>query len=130
MLEVTDLRLGFAAGKKTLAAVDGISFAISKGETFALLGESGCGKSATAQGIMRLLPAAGRIAGGSVRLDGTELLTLAEADMRQVRGARIAMIFQEPATSLNPVQRVGAQVVEAIALHERVSGADARRRAR
>ena len=78
MLEVTNLRLGFTAGKKMLVAVDGISFGISKGETFALLGESGCGKSATAQGIMRLLPAAGRITGGSIKLEGEELLTLAE----------------------------------------------------
>ena len=128
MLEVTDLRLGFAAGKKTLAAVDGISFAISAGETFALLGESGCGKSATAQGIMRLLPAAGRITGGSVRLDGEELLTLAEADMRQVRGARIAMIFQEPATSLNPVLTVGVQIGEVLDLHCGLRGEPARQR--
>jgi len=128
MLEVTDLRLGFAAGKKTLVAVDGISFAISAGETFALLGESGCGKSATAQGIMRLLPAAGRITGGSVKLEGTELLTLAEADMRQVRGARIAMIFQEPATSLNPVLTVGVQIGEVLDLHCGLRGEPARQR--
>ncbi len=128
MLEVTDLRLGFAAGKKTLAAVDGISFAISKGETFALLGESGCGKSATAQGIMRLLPAAGRITGGSVKLEGAELLTLAEADMRQVRGARIAMIFQEPATSLNPVLTVGVQIGEVLDLHCGLRGDPAHQR--
>ena len=128
MLKVTDLRLGFAAGKKTLAAVDGISFAISAGETFALLGESGCGKSATAQGIMRLLPAAGRITGGSVRLEGEELLTLAEADMRQVRGARIAMIFQEPATSLNPVLTVGMQIGEVLDRHCDLRGEPARQR--
>jgi len=128
MLDVTDLRLGFAAGKKMFAAVDGISFAISAGETFALLGESGCGKSATAQGIMRLLPAAGRITGGSVRLDGAELLTLAEAEMRQVRGARIAMIFQEPATSLNPVLTVGMQIGEVLDLHCGLRGEPARLR--
>jgi peptide/nickel transport system ATP-binding protein len=74
VLTVKNLRLGFTAGRQTLAAVDGISFAISKGETFALLGESGCGKSVTAQGIMRLLPAAGRVLTGSVQLDGEELL--------------------------------------------------------
>ncbi len=128
MLEVTDLRLGFTAGKKTLVAVDGISFAISKGETFALLGESGCGKSATAQGIMRLLPAAGRITGGSVKLHGEELLTRSEADMRQVRGARIAMIFQEPATSLNPVLTVGVQIGEVLDLHCGLRGEPARQR--
>ena len=128
MLEVTNLRLGFAAGKKMLVAVDGISFAISKGETFALLGESGCGKSATAQGIMRLLPAAGRITGGSIKLEGEELLTLAEAEMRQVRGARIAMIFQEPATSLNPVLTVGMQIGEVLDRHCDLRGEPARRR--
>ena len=128
MLEVTDLRLGFTAGKKTLVAVDGISFAISKGETFALLGESGCGKSATAQGIMRLLPAAGRITGGSVKLHGEELLTRSEANMRQVRGARIAMIFQEPATSLNPVLTVGVQIGEVLDLHCGLRGEPARQR--
>ena len=106
MLTVKNLRLGFTAGRQTLAAVDGISFAISKGETFALLGESGCGKSVTAQGIMRLLPAAGRVLTGSVQLDGEELLVLPEADMRRIRGGRMAMIFQEPATSLatNPLE--------------------------
>ncbi len=128
MLEVTDLRLGFAAGKKMLVAVDGISFAISKGETFALLGESGCGKSATAQGIMRLLPIAGHITGGSIKLQGEELLTLAEADMRQVRGARIAMIFQEPATSLNPVLTVGVQIGEVLDRHCGLRGEAARQR--
>jgi len=128
MLEVTNLRLGFTAGKQLLVAVDGISFAISKGETFALLGESGCGKSATAQGIMRLLPAAGRITGGSVRLEDEELLTLAEAEMRQVRGARIAMIFQEPATSLNPVLTVGMQIGEVLDRHCALRGEPARQR--
>ncbi|AXS79535.1 ABC transporter ATP-binding protein [Dechloromonas sp. HYN0024] len=117
MLKVDNLRLGFAAGKATLAAVDGISFAISAGQTFALLGESGCGKSATAQGIMRLLPAAGRILAGEVRLEGTELLGLSEADMRVWRGGRMAMIFQEPATSLNPVLTVGRQISEVLERH-------------
>jgi len=128
MLEVTDLHLGFSAGKTTLVAVDGVSFTISKGETFALLGESGCGKSVTAQGIMRLLPAAGRVAGGSVTLDGEQLLTLSEADMRQVRGARIAMIFQEPATSLNPVLTVGVQIGEVLDRHCGLRGEAARQR--
>ena len=128
MLEVSDLRLGFSAGKKTFVAVDGVSFTISKGETFALLGESGCGKSVTAQGIMRLLPAAGRVVGGSVRIDGEELLTLSEAAMRQVRGARIAMIFQEPATSLNPVLTVGVQIGEVLDRHCGLRGEAARQR--
>jgi peptide/nickel transport system ATP-binding protein len=117
MFKVENLRLGFTSGRKTLAAVDGISFAIAKGETFALLGESGCGKSATAQGIMRLLPAAGRILNGTVTLAGEELLGLSEADMRAYRGGRMAMIFQEPATSLNPVLTVGRQISEVLERH-------------
>ena len=122
LLSVTDLRLGFMAGKKALPAVDGISFAISKGETFALLGESGCGKSATAQGIMRLLPAAGRILHGRVEMAGEELLQLSEADMRTWRGGRMAMIFQEPATSLNPVLTVGRQIGEVLERHLGLAG--------
>ena len=117
MLKVENLRLGFTAGKTTLAAVDGISFSIAQGETFALLGESGCGKSATAQGIMRLLPVAGRILDGSVALEGEQLLSLSEADMRAYRGGRMAMIFQEPATSLNPVLTVGRQIGEVLERH-------------
>ncbi|NJD24092.1 MAG: ABC transporter ATP-binding protein [Betaproteobacteria bacterium] len=128
MLTVTGLRLGFQAGRSTLAAVDGVSFAISRGETFALLGESGCGKSVTAQGIMRLLPAAGRVLGGSVRLDGSELLALPEAEMRSFRGGRMAMIFQEPATSLNPVLTVGRQIGEVLERHLGLAGAAARER--
>ncbi len=125
MLEVRNLRLGFVAGEQTLLAVDGISFTISRGETFALLGESGCGKSATAQGVMRLLPAAGRIVEGSVRLDGEELLALPEAQMRAWRGGRMAMIFQEPATSLNPVLTVGRQIGEVLERHRGLRGAAA-----
>ncbi len=125
MLKVENLRLGFTSGKTTLVAVDGISFAIAKGETFALLGESGCGKSATAQGIMRLLPAAGRILDGQVSLDGESLLALSEADMRAWRGGRMAMIFQEPATSLNPVLTVGQQIGEVLWRHLGLAGAEA-----
>ncbi len=128
MLKVDQLRLGFTAGGRTLVAVDGISFAIAPGETFALLGESGCGKSATAQAIMRLLPAAGRLLGGSVTLHGEELLSLPEADMRTVRGARMAMIFQEPATSLNPVMTVGDQIGEVLERHLKLRGSAATER--
>ena len=118
MLNVNNLRLGFTSARKTLLAVDGISFEVAAGETFALLGESGCGKSATAQGIMRLLPANGVIsAGSSIQFAGEELLTLSEADMRTVRGKRMAMIFQEPGTSLNPVLTVGQQIGEVLARH-------------
>jgi peptide/nickel transport system ATP-binding protein len=128
MLKVENLRLGFMAGQQALAAVDGISFEIAKGETFALLGESGCGKSATAQGIMRLLPAAGRILDGQVALDGENLLALSEADMRAYRGGRMAMIFQEPATSLNPVLTVGQQIGEVLERHLGLRGAAATER--
>jgi peptide/nickel transport system ATP-binding protein len=128
MLEVKDLRLGFTAVRKMLLAVDGISFSVAAGETFALLGESGCGKSATAQGIMRLLPANGQITGGTVTLHGEALLTLPEADMRMVRGKRMAMIFQEPATSLNPVLTVGQQIGEVLERHLGLDGEPARER--
>lgn len=128
MLQVKDLRLGFTAGRQTLAAVDGISFTISAGETFALLGESGCGKSATAQGIMRLLPAAGHILAGRIKLNGEELLALPEAEMRRLRGGRMAMIFQEPATSLNPVLTVGRQIGEVLERHRGLRHAPATER--
>ena len=128
LLEVDDLRLGFQAGRQPLCAVDGVSFRIARGETFALLGESGCGKSVTAQGILRLLPAAGRVLGGSVRYDGTDLLALPEVAMRAYRGGKIAMIFQEPSTSLNPVLTVGQQIAEVLARHLALRGAAARAR--
>ena len=100
-----------------LRAVDGISFELRKGECFALVGESGCGKSMTALSLMRLLPEAGRIAGGQVELGGIDLLRLPEAAMRAVRGKRVSMIFQEPATALNPVLTVGQQISEVIVRH-------------
>ena len=128
MLEVRNLRLGFAAGSRVLTAVDGISFSVARGETFALLGESGCGKSVTAQGVMRLLPAAGRVLGGAVALAGEALLSLPEAAMRRYRGRRVAMIFQEPATSLNPVMTVAQQIGEVLARHLDMHGEAARAR--
>ena len=99
-------------------AVDGVSFELRGGECFALVGESGSGKSMTALSLMRLLPDAGRIAGGTVTLDGIDLLALPEAAMRAVRGRRVAMIFQEPSTALNPVLTVGRQIVEVIERHD------------
>ena len=98
-------------------AVDGIELELRPGECFALVGESGCGKSMTALSIMRLLPEAGRIAGGRVELDGLDLLGLPEAAMRAVRGKRVAMIFQEPSTALNPVLTIGRQIAEVIERH-------------
>ena len=129
LLSVRDLRAGFAAGKRVLAAVDGVSFDLAAGETLALLGESGCGKSATALSLLRLLPAAGRILAGEVRFEGHDLLQLPEAEMRAVRGGGMAMIFQEPATSLNPVLTVGRQIGEVLERHRGLTGAAATQQA-
>ncbi len=130
LLEVRRLRVSFAARRALLTAVDGVDFRVAAGETLALLGESGCGKSATALAILRLLPAAGRISGGEVIFAGRGLLDLPEVEMRSVRGGGMAMIFQEPATSLNPVLTVGRQLVEVLARHLRLSGQPAQMRSR
>jgi len=130
LLTVRDLRTYFDSEDGVVRAVDGVSFAIPRGSTFALVGESGCGKSVTAYSIIGLVERpAGRIAGGEVRLDGRDLLALSEKQMQAVRGRQVSMIFQEPMTSLNPVFTCGSQIVEAIGLHQDVSGAEARRRA-
>lgn len=102
--------------------VDGVSFSVAAGETYALLGESGCGKSMTALSLMRLLPDGGRIVSGAVALAGTDVLALPERDMRSVRGGRMAMIFQEPMLALNPVMKVGDQIAEALTLHRGLAG--------
>ena len=129
LLDVTDLRVRIGAGDAAIRPVDGVSFHIRRGETFALLGESGCGKSMTALALLRLLPQpGGQITGGSVKLDGEELMALPETGMRSVRGGRIAMIFQEPMTSLNPVMTVGAQIEESLQQHQGLRGAAARQR--
>jgi oligopeptide/dipeptide ABC transporter ATP-binding protein len=130
ILEVRDLRTAFPSADGPVPVVDGVSFDLSKGEVLALVGESGSGKSMTALSALRLVPKPGRVVGGSVKLEGEELLDLAVTEMRRIRGGRIAMIFQEPMTSLNPVVRVGRQVVEAIQLHETISAVDARARTR
>jgi peptide/nickel transport system ATP-binding protein len=107
-------------------AVDGVSFALAPQETLAIVGESGCGKSITALSLMRLVPdPPGRIAGGTVKLAGVDLLGLSEAAMRQVRGKDLAMIFQEPMTSLNPVLTIGSQIAETLLLHEKLSKREA-----
>ena len=115
---ITEVSVGPRSDRPPARVVDGVSLCINRGETFALLGESGCGKSMTALSLMRLLPGAGRIGGGSVRLGDIDLLRLSEAEMRRVRGGRMAMIFQEPQTSLNPVLTVGQQIGEAVRVHE------------
>lgn len=129
LLEVRDLSIAFASGRSLLMAVDRIGLDLAAGETLALLGESGCGKSATALALLRLLPAAGRIVGGQVSFAGRDLLALPETEMRAVRGGGMAMIFQEPATSLNPVLTVGDQVAEVLVRHLGLAGAEARARA-
>jgi oligopeptide/dipeptide ABC transporter ATP-binding protein len=128
VLEVSELVTTFPTEGGRAAVVDGLSLSIAPGEVLALVGESGCGKSVTALSILRLVPKPGRIESGRVLLAGRDIAQLSVAEMRTVRGAEIAMIFQEPMTSLNPVQAVGTQVVEAIRLHERVSAAAARAR--
>jgi peptide/nickel transport system ATP-binding protein len=117
VLEINNLKTVLDTAGGQVRAVDGIDFGLRKGECFALVGESGCGKSMTALSIMRLLPEAGRIAEGSAMLGGIDLMALPEAAMRAVRGRRVAMIFQEPATALNPVLTVGKQIVEVLERH-------------
>jgi peptide/nickel transport system ATP-binding protein len=117
VLQIDNLQTALDTAAGTVRAVDGIDFELRKGECFALVGESGCGKSMTALSIMRLLPEAGRIVSGRVGLDGIDLLALPEAAMRAVRGRRVAMVFQEPATALNPVLTVGRQITEVIERH-------------
>jgi peptide/nickel transport system ATP-binding protein len=125
-LTVENLRVEIAAGGRTLAPVDGVSFSIGANACVALLGESGCGKSLTALALMRLLPEGGRVAAGGVMLAGEDLFALTEAAMGQVRGGRLAMIFQEPQTSLNPVMSVAEQIGEALAAHRHLTGGAAR----
>jgi peptide/nickel transport system ATP-binding protein len=127
-LEVAGLHTHLDTPEGVLRAVDGVDFKIRPGECFALVGESGCGKSMTALSILRLLPDVAHIAGGEVRLEGKDLLALPEAAMRAVRGKRVAMIFQEPSTALNPVLTVGRQVLEVIERHGTARGAAARKR--
>ncbi len=122
LLEVENLRTWVHGSEGLVHAVDGLSFSVVRGETFVLLGESGCGKSMTAMSIARLLPDAARVVAGSVRLDGQDLLQLPESSMRDVRGGRIGMIFQEPGTSLNPVMTVGSQIAEVLARHTALRG--------
>ncbi len=118
LLEVAGLRVAIGSGDRTIFPVDGVDLRVNSGETLALLGESGCGKSMTALGLMRLLPPGGRIQSGRLSLDGVELTQLTEREMRAERGGRLGMIFQEPMTSLNPVMTIGEQIAEAVRLHD------------
>src|SRR5437773_3324297 len=126
LLEVNDLRTHFATRGGLVRAVDGVSFYLDRGELLGLVGESGCGKSMTALSIMRLIAPPGKIVGGEILFDGKNLLRLSNGDMRDVRGNDIALIFQDPMTSLNPVFTVGEQIAEALRLHRGLSRQAAR----
>lgn len=118
LLEVESLVTGFQTDTAFLTAVDGVSFAVDRGETLGIVGESGCGKSVTALSLMRLLPQpAGRIVGGEIKFQGLDLATLPADDMKAIRGQKVAMIFQEPMTALNPLQPVGRQLMEIMFVH-------------
>ncbi|WP_118133073.1 ABC transporter ATP-binding protein [Oceanicella sp. SM1341] len=130
LLDVRDLKVHFDTEAGTFRAVDGVSFSVKRGKTLGIVGESGCGKSVTSSGIMRLVPMPpGRFAGGEVMFDGRDLLKLSEKEMRGMRGGRIGMIFQEPMTALNPVYRIGDQIIESLRVHSGLGRAAARRRA-
>jgi oligopeptide transport system ATP-binding protein len=129
LLEVKDLRTHFHTHEGLVKAVNGVSFTVDEGEALGLVGESGCGKSITALSFMRLVPRPpGRIVSGEVIFEGRDLLTLKEEQMRSVRGQRIAMIFQDPMTSLNPVLTIGRQIGEVLQLHKGMDRDHARRR--
>lgn len=129
LLEVSSLQTHFRSAAGINRAVDGLNFHIDAGETLAIVGESGCGKSVTSMSILRLIPdKAGKIS-GSVRFDGRDLLSLSDKEMRDIRGNEISMIFQEPMTSLNPVLTVGWQISETLRLHQRLNRREARDRA-
>ncbi len=125
LLEVRNLSTHFATARGEVKAVDRVSFSLERGETLSLVGESGCGKSVTALSIMRLVAPPGHIAGGEILFEGRDLLKLSEPEMRSIRGNEIAMIFQDPMTSLNPVYTAGEQIAEAIRLHRGVSKREA-----
>lgn len=129
LLEVRGLEVTFPSPNGDFKPVAGVDFILEKGRTLGLVGESGCGKTLTALSILRLLPYPGRVSSGSIKFQGTDLLRLPEKKMVGVRGAKIAMIFQEPMTSLNPVFTIGNQVMEAVLAHQRVSRSAARQRA-
>ena len=130
MLEVRDLQTHFTTRAGLLRAVDGVSFALERGRILGLVGESGSGKSVTGYSLMGLVDPPGRIASGHVLLNGQDLVPLAEPQLRRLRGSRIAMVFQDPMMTLNPVLRIDTQMIEAVQAHSRVNRAEARVRAR
>ena len=129
LLQIKDLKTHFFTDEGISPAVDGVDYAVRKGETLGVVGESGCGKSVTALSIMRLIPdPPGKIMGGDIIFEGQSLLSLSNDDMRRIRGNKISMIFQEPMTSLNPVYTIGNQISEALRLHQGLNKKDARDR--
>ncbi len=128
VLEVRNLRTHFFSRAGVVRAVDDVSFSLGRGEILGLVGESGCGKSVTSLSIMRLVDQPGRIVSGEILFEGRDLLKLPKEEMRQIRGSRLAMIFQEPTSSMNPVFTIGSQITEAILVHEKVSHQQARDR--
>ena len=129
LLRIEGLRTVFRSSTGDIPAVDGVSLSVPRGRTLGVVGESGCGKSVLSLSVMRLVPPPGRVAAGRVLLDGRDLLSLPLSAMRDVRGSQVAMIFQEPMTSLNPVHSVGAQIVEAMGAHDRAASEKAMRNA-
>ncbi len=129
VLEIRDLAVEFATREGTVKAVDGVSLTVDRGEVLGIVGESGSGKSVTGLAVLGLIDAPGRIARGSVLLEGEELVGRSEKDLRRMRGKRLAMIFQDPMTTLNPVLRIDTQMIEAITAHDNVSEKAARARA-
>jgi peptide/nickel transport system ATP-binding protein len=130
ILEIQDLKTYFFSRDGVAKAVDGVSYSIQRGETLGVVGESGCGKSVTALSILRLVPdPPGKIVGGTIKFNGTDLLTLPAKKMQDIRGNDISMIFQEPMTSLNPVLTVGHQISEAVILHQNLSAREAMNKA-
>jgi peptide/nickel transport system ATP-binding protein len=129
LLEVDELSIAFGQGARAATVVERASFAIDAHQTVALVGESGSGKSVTAMAIMRLLQEPGRVAAGAIRFNGLDLASLSEREMAKIRGDRIAMVFQEPMSSLNPLMSIGAHVMEPLRVHRGLSKRDARARA-
>ncbi len=119
LISIKDLHTHFFTPEGTVKAVDGVSLDLKKSSTIGIVGESGCGKTMLSLSILRLVPHPGRITGGSIAFKGDNLLDLPEKEMRNIRGDRISMIFQEPVTSLNPVFTIGAQIAEVILLHQK-----------
>src|SRR5919199_6866049 len=128
LLEVEDLKVDFVTEEGVVHAVDGVTFSVRPGEVLAVVGESGSGKSVSAMTLMGLTRSPNARFGGSARLRGTELVTASDDELRKIRGKEIAMIFQDPMTSLNPVHRIGDQIVEQIQAHDHVEKAEARDR--